>query len=86
MKCIVMNFIVHCKAIIKIVANLSCNMIVNKNGFVSILSPFDTFVMCKFCCRGVWTTDVSPYGAEEDDITGILNVFCKHLTHDRSGK
>ncbi|XP_021940399.1 protein furry [Zootermopsis nevadensis] len=34
--------------------------------------------------RGVWVADVSQCGAEEDDITGILNVFCKHLAHDKS--
>ncbi|PSN33970.1 Protein furry [Blattella germanica] len=34
--------------------------------------------------RGAWATDVSPGGAEEDEITGILNVFCKHLAHDKS--
>ncbi|XP_069669911.1 protein furry isoform X4 [Periplaneta americana] len=34
--------------------------------------------------RGAWATDASPCGAEEDDITGILNVFCKHLAHDKS--
>lgn len=39
-----------------------------------------------FCCRGAWGSDVSPCGAEEDDITGILNVFCKHLAHDKYGK
>jgi hypothetical protein len=38
------------------------------------------------CYRGSLATDVSPCGAEEDDITGILNVFCKHLAHDKSGK
>jgi hypothetical protein len=36
--------------------------------------------------RGAFASDVSPCGAEEDDITGILNVFCKHLAHDKSGK
>jgi hypothetical protein len=39
-----------------------------------------------FCCRGAWGSDVSPCGTEEDDITGILNVFCKHLAHDKCGK
>lgn len=34
----------------------------------------------------MWVADVSQCGAEEDDITGILNVFCKHLAHDKSGK
>ncbi|PNF32075.1 hypothetical protein B7P43_G05726 [Cryptotermes secundus] len=33
--------------------------------------------------RGAWGSDVSPCGVEEDDITGILNVFCKHLAHDK---
>jgi hypothetical protein len=39
-----------------------------------------------FCCRGAWGSDVSPCSTEEDDITGILNVFCKHLAHDKCGK
>jgi len=44
------------------------------------------FPLYMSCYRGALATDVCPCGAEEDDITTILNVFCKHLAHDKSGK
>jgi hypothetical protein len=50
-----------------------------------IMPPFNA-LSDMFCCRGAWGSDVSPCGTEEDDITGILNVFCKHLAHDKCGK
>ena len=50
------------------------------------LAIFQHFPLYMSYYRGALATDVSPCGAEEDDITGILNVFCKHLAHDKSGK
>ncbi|XP_068083711.1 protein furry [Anabrus simplex] len=34
--------------------------------------------------RGSWTNDIFPCGSEDDDIIGILNVFCKHISGDKT--
>jgi len=63
---------------------IHCNLC--KNGFFRSFYLLTHFQLYMSCYRGALATDVPPCGAEEDDITGILNVFCKHLAYDKSGK